>query len=245
MLEPFQRRLRRYGPPSAEEEAALIAALTPPAAIPAGHEIIRQFSQPRVSTLLVSGLVGRVVSLQRGAQQITALQVAGDFVDLHAFLLGNLDHSIVALTDCVTATVAHDELRALTDRWPRLGRALWFLTLVDAAIHRQWLAVLGRREALGRVAHVLCELYTRLADVGLAAEGRFELGLTQAHMADVLGLSAVHVNRVAQMLRRRGLITWDRRGAVQILNWEMLADLAEFDPAYLQLEGRREPDPAR
>ena len=245
MLDPFLRRLKRYGPPSDEECAALIEALTPPAVVPAGHEIIQQFTQPRISTLLLSGTIGRVVTLKRGAQQITALQVPGDFVDLHAFLLGNLDHSIVALSDCLTATVAHDDLRRITNRYPRLGRSLWFLTLVDAAVHRQWLAVLGRREALGRVAHVLCELYTRLADVGLAQKGQFELGLTQMHMADVLGLSAVHVNRVAQLLRRRGLITWDRRGGIEILDWDTLAELAEFDPAYLQLEGRREPDPGR
>ncbi|HEX5264994.1 MAG TPA: Crp/Fnr family transcriptional regulator, partial [Phenylobacterium sp.] len=191
MLEPFLRRLNRYGPPSGEERAALIEALTPPAPIPVGHEIIRQFSQPRHSTLLISGVIGRVVTLKRGAQQITALQVAGDFVDLHAFLLGNLDHSVVALSECLISTVSHDDLLRLTSRYPRLGRSLWFLTLVDAAVHRQWLAVLGRREALGRVAHVICELYTRLVDVGLARDGRFELGLTQVHMADVLGLSAV------------------------------------------------------
>ncbi|HEY3947775.1 Crp/Fnr family transcriptional regulator [Phenylobacterium sp.] len=241
MLEPFLRRLNRYGPPSAEERAALIEILTPPAAIPAGHEIIRQFSQPRNSTLLISGTVGRLVTLKRGAQQITALQVPGDFVDLHAFLLGNLDHSIVALSECLIATVAHDDLRQITNRYPRLGRSLWFLTLVDAAIHRQWLAVLGRREAVARVAHVLCELYVRIKDVGLADDNRFELGLTQVQMADVLGLSAVHINRVAQALRRRGLVSWDRHGHVQIRDWAALEELAEFDPAYLQLEGRREP----
>jgi CRP-like cAMP-binding protein len=242
MLDPFIRRIRRYGPPSAEELAALIEVLTPPAAVPEGYEMIRQYSQPRISTLLISGTVGRIVSLKRGAQQITALQVPGDFVDLHAFLLGSLDHSVVALSECLIATADHDELRRLTNRYPRLGRSLWFLTLVDAAIHRQWLAVLGRREAVARVAHVICELYVRYRDVGLAADNRFELGLTQIQMADVLGLSAVHVNRVAQTLRRRSLLSWDRQGHIQIHDWKALEDLAEFDPAYLQLEGRREPD---
>lgn len=240
MLDPFLRRLDRYGPPSGEEKAALLDALTPTTAFGAGEEILRQLSRPMASTLLLSGTVGRIVTLQRGAQQITALQVPGDFVDLHAFLLGHLDHSVVALTPCRVTTAPHDELIRLTNRYPRLGRALWFLTLVDAAVHRQWLAVLGRRDAAARVAHMLCEIYTRLQDVGLARDGRFALGLTQAQVADVLGLSAVHVNRVAQLLRQRGLVAWDRRGNVEIRAWKALADLAEFDPAYLQLDGRRE-----
>ncbi|MBS0361333.1 MAG: Crp/Fnr family transcriptional regulator [Proteobacteria bacterium] len=241
MLDPFLRRITRYGPPSEEEISALVAVLTPPAAAPEGHEMIRQFTHPRISTLLLSGTVGRVVTLSHGAQQITALQVPGDFVDLHAFLLGDLDHSIVALSDCLISTADHDDLRRLTDRYPRLGRALWFLTLVDGAIHRQWLAVLGRRDAVARVGFLICELYTRIKDVGLAQDNRFELGLTQVQIADVLGLSAVHVNRVAQALRRRGLVSWDRYGHVEIRDWDALAELAEFDPAYLQLEGRREP----
>jgi CRP-like cAMP-binding protein len=239
MIERLLRRLARYGPPDAEEQDALAAIFTPLRTFQAGATMLSQFDKPRESTLLLSGLVGRVVTLKGGAQQITALQVPGDFVDLHAFLLARLDHSILALTDCVVTTAPHVALRPLMDRYPRLGRALWYLTLVDASIHRHWLTVIGRRDAIGRAAHLLCELYVRLEDVGLAKDGAFTLGLTQAEIGDVLSLSAVHVNRVVQELRARGLVSWDRR-SVLIRDWDGLCDLAEFEPTYLQLEDQVE-----
>lgn len=239
MVERLFRRLNRYGPPDAQERAAILGILTPLRVVEAGTTMIRQFDKPQSSTLLLRGLVGRVVTLAGGAQQITALQVPGDFVDLHAFLLARMDHSVVALTDCVVTTAPHKALRPLTDRYPRLGRALWYLTLVDASLHRHWLTVIGRRDAMGRVAHLFCELYVRLQDVGLATDGAFVLGLTQAEVGDVLSLSAVHVNRVAQELRNRRLVTWDRRGVV-IKDWAALCALAEFEPTYLQLEDQIE-----
>lgn len=235
MFEPFLRRLDRFPNMGRDERQALLAALPPPTPSPPGHEIIRQFTEPRHSTLLLEGRVGRIVTLERGAQQITAIQVPGDFVDLHAFVLGRLDHSVVALGPVQTSAVAHEDLRRITDRYPHLTRCLWHLTLVDAAIHRQGLTVLGRREAPSRLAHLLCELYTRLHDVGLARDGTFALELNQVQVADALGLSAVHLNRSVQALRRRDLIRWDRAGTVEILNWDELATLAEFDPTYLQL----------
>ncbi len=95
--------------------------------------------------------------------------------------------------------------------------------------------MLGRRDALGRAAHILCELYVRLDDVGLVENGCFGLPLTQAQISDVLGLSAVHVNRVVQELRARGLVTWEKR-QVTVKDWVGLSALAEFEPTYLQLE---------
>lgn len=239
IVDRFFHRLARYGPPDAEERAALLAVLTPERRFAAGTEVIRQFSQPTESTLLLSGMMGRRVTLRGGAQQITALQVPGDFVDLHGFLLARMDHSVIAMSDCTTRSAPRAALKGVTDRYPRLARALWYLTIVDASIHRHWLTVLGCRDGIGRAAHILCELYVRLADVGLAADGKFGLSLTQAELGDVLGLSAVHVNRVVQELRSRNLVAWDRR-QVEILDWGRLSTLAEFEPTYLQLENQIE-----
>jgi CRP-like cAMP-binding protein len=240
MIERLLHKLSRYGPPTAEEEAALAAAMSPPRTVPAGQTIIQQFSKPAESTLLLSGMIGRMVTLKGGTQQITALQVPGDFVDLHAFLLSRMDHSVVAMTECTVCSIPHAALRRLGDDYPRLARGLWYLTLVDASIHRHWLTVIGRRDALARTAHLICELYVRLRDVGLAEEeGAFLLPLTQAESGDVLSLSAVHVNRTIQELRARGLVSWDRR-QVRVKDWDALAALAEFDPTYLQLEDQIE-----
>ena len=234
MIERLLKKLSRYGPPSAEECTALAGIMTPVRRFSAGQEVIQQYSAPKESTVLLSGMMGRLVTLRGGTQQITALQVPGDFVDLHAFLLARMDHSVVAMNACETTTAPHGELRRLCDRYPRLARALWYLTVVDASIHRHWITVFGRRDAIARAAHLLCELHVRLEDVGLTDDGQFELPLTQAHAGDVLGLSAVHVNRVIQELRARSVVTWDRR-RVQIKDWDALVDIAEFDATYLQL----------
>ena len=111
-------------------------------------------------------------------------------------------------------------------------------TVIDAAIHRQWIACMGRRTALAHLAHLVCELYKRLEVVRLAADCTFELPLSQAVLADVLGLSTVHVNRLIAELRSGGVLTW-AQGRVEILDWDKLAELAEFDPAFLRL--RSEP----
>jgi CRP-like cAMP-binding protein len=183
----------------------------------------------------VSGFTARYQVLEEGARQITALHVAGDFVDLHSLLLKPMDHGVVALSDCQIMKVDHGRLRAIAGQHPHLGRMLWLNTLIDAAIHRQWIVAMGRRTALEHAAHLLCEVYSLLSVVGLAPDMTFEFPITQQDLADALGLSSVHVNRTVQDLRIRGLISWDGTTA-RILDWDGLAALAEFDPTYLQLE---------
>jgi len=93
---------------------------------------------------------------------------------------------------------------------------------------------LGRREAYGRLAHLLCELYVRLKAVGLTNGDGYVFPLTQAEFGDALGLSTVHVNRTLQELRGEGLITL-RNGSVTVLDWDRLREAGEFDPTYLHL----------
>jgi CRP-like cAMP-binding protein len=235
MFERFVRKMELRDRLHPEERDGLVASGTGMRHIPVGQEMVRQGSSPDASTLLLNGLTGRATTLQDGSQQITALHIPGDFVDLHSFLLRRMDHSVVALTDCAVTTVPHTRLRDLTSRYPHLGRLLWLSTLLDAAIHRQWLVGLGRREALGQFAHLLCEMCLRLEVVGLSADGVFDLPLNQSQMADVLGRSRATVNGALQVLRAAGFVVWN--GArVEVLNWDALAELAEFDPTYLQLE---------
>jgi CRP-like cAMP-binding protein len=141
------------------------------------------------------------------------------------------------MTPVKIALVPHDALRGITETHPHLGRMLWFSTLLDAAIHREKILSIGRRSAVARIAHVLCELMVRLRLVGLADETGYALPLTQADLADVTGLTSVHVNRMLKKLRDEKLLTF-RGGKVAIDDWEGLQRLAEFDPTYLHLERR-------
>lgn len=234
-MNPLIQKLERRARLLDEEKAFLADACQPPRRVAAGEDFVRPGDRPQASTLLLEGYTARYGSFEDGRRQLTAIHIRGDFVDLHSFLLKTMDHGITALTPCTVAHVPHSALQVITERWPHLTRVLWLDTLVDAAIHRQWLVSLGRRPALGRLAHLFCELSVRFSLVGLD-DRAIPFPLTQHTVGDMLGLSTVHVNRVAQELRAEGVISW-RNGRVDIQDWDGLVRLAEFDPTYLQLAG--------
>lgn len=234
MIDPLVDKLGRRDTLSLEEQEAVARLLSPPQLIKAGTDLVREGERPGYSTLLLDGLSARYSSLATGGRQITEINVPGDFVDLHSFVMKQMDHGVMALTDCWIATAPHSALKTITETQPHLTRLLWMDTVIDGAIHRQWLIAMGRRPALAQLAHLLCELYTRLEVVKKASELRFELPLTQVQLADVLGLSAVHINRLIAELRTLGLVSWTAP-SVLILSWERLSALAEFDPTYLRL----------
>jgi len=230
-------KLRARDLVGAEEEDVLRASVSELHEHPAGRTIVRTGTTLSASTLLVEGIVCRYKDLADGQRQIMELHVAGDFVDLHGFLLKRLDHNVGTMTAVKVASVPHDALRGITETHPHLGRMLWFSTLLDAAIHREKILSIGRRSALARIAHIFCELLVRLRMVGLASDTGYALPLTQADLADVTGLTSVHVNRMLKKLRDDKVLTF-RGGMVTIGDWEQLQRVAEFDPTYLHLERR-------
>lgn len=188
-----------------------------------------------VSNILLEGLACRAKDLADGRRQIMEVHVPGDFVDLHSFLLKKLEHNVEALTPVRIAIVPHDRLKIITERWPHLSRMLWHTTLVDAALHREKILSVGRRSALSRLAHLFCELHVRLVVVEMVQGLSYQLPLTQSQLADAAGLTQVHVNRTLKELRDRELVVF-RGGRVDILDWDGLVDVAEFDTAYLYLD---------
>jgi CRP-like cAMP-binding protein len=205
--------------------------------VQADEVLVRAFEPVAVCSILVSGLACRVKQMQDGRRQISELHTPGDFADLHSFSLKYLEHDIVALTACEFAIVPHANIHALTERQPHLTRVYWFATNLDAAIHREWVVSLGRRDAISRMAHLFCEMNVRLGLVGLVSGGSFSFPLTQAELAECLGLSDVHVNRTLMQLRSDGLLEFNN-GRLAIRDLQALERLAEFDPAYLYLDKR-------
>ena len=230
-------KLRARDLVSGGEEEVLRASISEIAEYPVGRTIVRTGATLSSSTLLLEGIVCRYKDLADGQRQIMELHVAGDFVDLHGFLLKQLDHNVGTMTPVRVASVPHDALRGITETHPHLGRMLWFSTLLDAAIHREKILSIGRRSAMARIAHIFCELLVRLRIVGLADDDGYALPLTQADLADVTGLTSVHVNRMLKKLRDDNLLTF-RGGVVTIGDWDRLQRVAEFDPTYLHLERR-------
>lgn len=235
MTELLQRKMARRTVLSEDELAVLGASLGNPRTIDAGETFIQEGVELHQSVLLLEGFACRAKELRDGERQIAALHIPGDFVDLHGFTLKRLDHSIQAITPCAIMTVSHDRLTEITETQPNLTRALWFSTTLDAAIHREWELSLGRRNAQQRTAHLLCEMRTRLSIVGMATDTEFAFPLLQQHLADCLGLTAVHLNRVLRQLREMDLVRFQFR-RVRIRDRAALERFCDFDPAYLYLE---------
>jgi CRP-like cAMP-binding protein len=206
-----------------------------------GIDLVREGDRVGQSILLLSGYAIRYQQLEDGGRQITAIHVPGDFVDLHSFPLKVMDHTVGALTDCSVAIFPHAALLKITETDPYLTRALWMLTLLDSAIHREWIVAIGAKDAAAHTAHLFCELFARLKFVGLTQGHRFSFPITQAELGDALGISTVHVNRVLQGLRGDNLIEFDGR-TLSILNWPRFADLAGFDGRFLHLNLERDVD---
>ncbi|AEH87465.1 Crp/Fnr family transcriptional regulator [Mesorhizobium opportunistum] len=234
MLEPLYLQLSQHDDLSNEEKALLAETVAFGRDFEKGQDLVSTGSRPAYSTMLLDGLAARYKVLEDGGRQFTSLQVPGDFVDLHAFLLRKMDHGIVALSPCRVMFADHSKLKAITEQAPHLARLLWLDTLVDGAIHREWIVAMGRRSKTSHLAHLICELFVRLQVVKRTSGMSFNLPLSQAEMADVLGLSVVHMNRVIGSLKKTKVISWVNH-TVTILDWDQIAELAEFDPTYLSM----------
>ena len=217
---------------SDEEQRVLEDSIGSVRQVAARKQIVKAGVIIDTSTLLLEGFVCRYMDDREGQRQLVAVHVPGDFVDLHAFPMRRLDHDIATLGPVKIACYDHKTLETITERYPHLTRKLWFSTLLDAAMHREWIFRLGRLGAEGRVAHLFCELNVRLEMVGLAANGRFTLPMTQPDIAEASGLTGVHVNRVLRVLREKNLLTF-KANEVHILDRKALAAVAEFEPQYL------------
>jgi CRP-like cAMP-binding protein len=234
LLQPFFRKILLRDALGAEEQRAICEAADQRLSFSPGQDLVTEGDRPIRSMLVAGGFTCRYRTLSDGARQLTAIHLPGDFVELHSFLLKEMDHSVGALTKCQIITFPHERLVRVTERFPHLTRLLWLLTLLDGAIHREWLVGMGQLSAQQRTAHLICEIYTRLKTIGMATSQSFEFPITQAALADAVGISAVHINRVLQELRHRNLITWDG-GLLEIRDWDAFAAAGEFDDRYLHL----------
>jgi CRP-like cAMP-binding protein len=235
VIEKHLLKLRARDTVSPEEEQAIRDAIAEVRSFPSDDVVVHGGQVLNFSVMLLDGIMCRYKDLSDGQRQITELHVSGDFVDLHSFTLKRIDHNIMTITPCRVAIVPHERLEAITERFPHLTRLYWFTTNMDAAIHREWEVSLGRRSAISRIAALFCEMKLRLQVVGMTDGMSYDLELTQTDLAECVGLTPIHVNRTLKDLRERGLVQF-RSGRVTIKDWGKLAEVAEFDPAYLYLE---------
>jgi CRP-like cAMP-binding protein len=203
--------------------------------IGARRDLTREGDRPKSIFLIREGWAARYKQLPDGRRQVVGFFLPGDICDLHVYILKEMDHSIGAITALKVAEIGRDEFEHLMDESPRVTQALFWDELVSVAIQREWTLNLGQRTAYERLAHLFVELYLRLRAVGLTQGNMCDFPLTQVDIADATGLTAVHVNRTLQELRREGLIELQGR-RLTIPDLAALKNVALFNENYLHLD---------
>lgn len=236
ILDPLVRKLQLWLALDAADRAAILALPHSLRADRANDFLVREGDEPVYSGLLLSGFACRHKSAGNGARQIFSIHMKGDMVDLHNSVLGKADHNVQALTAVEMALIPVQAIRQLMIERPQVGQALWYETLGDAAIFREWTLNAGRRDGRARTAHLLCEIGARLEVAGLGSRMKYEIPMTQEQLADALALTSIHVNRTLRALESEGLIERKKR-TVSVTNFKDLARVGDFDEGYLHLDG--------
>ena len=233
---PFARKLGAFVALSGEELSALDRLHSRRKTFPAGRDMVHEGQVNQSAYILASGWVCSYKLLSGGTRQIVDFQIPGDFLGLRSVLFRTADHNIEPVTKVEASEVLVEDLLATFGKTPRLGTAVLWAASRDEAMVVEHLVGIGRRDARERTAHFLLELGARLKLVGLATSSGYACPLSQYMLADTLGLSAVHINRVLRELREDGLVTF-QHGKVEIHDLDGLVLLADFDKTYLDHDG--------
>ena len=201
--------------------------------LPPNALIVAEGDRPNHCCLIIKGFMFRSKTTDDGKRQIVSIHIPGDMPDAQSLLLHVMDHDFRTLSACTLGFIPHEALRQLTRSRPLVAEAFWRETLIDAAIFREWIVNVGRRPAPQRLTHLLLEMLHRMAAVGLCRdESSYQLPLTQGDLADALGLTPVHVNRVLQDLRSEGVLDI-RKAEVRLGDLQKLMKFGDFNSIYL------------
>jgi CRP-like cAMP-binding protein len=233
MVSRLTANLQLYGALSTDEQRAVASLIVSTRATTAGEDLVVEGDAPAQCRVLLEGQAFRHRTLPDGRRQIMSFHIPGDICDLQGLFLG-MDHNVTTLTAGEVGLIPHAKLSEVMQAHPRIARAFWRTSLVEASIFREWMVGMGRRSAYARIAHLFCEVSVRMRAAGLVHHNRGLFPITQQHLSDSLGLSAVHTNRTLQALRGEGLLSF-QGGELVILDWEGLKAAGEFDAGYLHL----------
>ncbi len=233
-LQPFVDKLVSRSNLGAAEQQAILALPAHPAQIETNRDFVRLGEQVDHASFVVAGLVGRFGQNRDGNRQITAVHIPTDMVDLHSVVAPEACSALQALSVTTILRVPHHALRDVARRFPAVAEAFWRECVVDAAVLAEWIVNVGRRNARSRMAHLLCEIACRVKGEDGQDGCLVPFAATQTHIADMTGLTPVHVNRTLQALRAERVVDVSGR-MIHIRDWQRLAGIGEFDRSYLSL----------
>ena len=235
-LRPFLDKLVSRSHLGADERRAILDLPAHPAQVQTNRDFVRLGERVDHASFVVEGLVGRFGQNREGNRQITAIHITTDMVDLHSVVAPEACSALQALAVTTILRVPLVALRAAARAFPAIAEAFWRECVVDAAVLAEWIVNVGRRDARSRLSHLLCEVACRSG--GLDGKGglAFPFPATQNHIADMTGLTPVHVNRSLQALKHDGVVELHNR-MIHIFDWDRLTRIGDFDPDYLHLAG--------
>jgi CRP-like cAMP-binding protein len=231
MVTRLTANLQLYGALSVEEQRVVETMVVSTRSTVVGEDLVVEGDAPAQCRVLLDGQAFRHRTLADGRRQIMSFHIPGDVLDLQGMFLG-MDHNVTALTAGEIGLIPHGRLADVMETYPRIARGFWRTSLVEAAIFREWMVGMGRRTAYARIAHLFCEMIVRFRAMGMVRQDRCHFPITQQHLSDSLGLSAVHTNRTLQALRGEGLLSF-QGGELVVLDWPGLKTAGEFDAGYL------------
>jgi CRP-like cAMP-binding protein len=231
-LAPLARRWSKHVELSHEDRQAIFALPYRRETFSKDAYIVRQGEQATESTLLLRGFAYRQKLLRDGGRQIIAFLLPGDFADLQPNVLAKADHNVQSLNRSEAAIIPRSALLELAEARPQVRTAMWADSLIGASIVREWVVNVGRRDSRARIAHLLCEIATRMQGADAGGRQMLDFPVTQEQLADATGLTPVHTNRTLQALRRDGLIQLTP-GSLTVLDWPGLCEAGDFDELYL------------
>lgn len=238
MVNQFVAKLRGFGFLSEADATVLAAATSRPRKVAGRRDLIREGDCPGSVLVILEGWAYRYKILPSGTRQVLAFLMPGDACDHHIGLLDEMDHSVQTITPSLVATIDRATMESIMDEHRGIAKAMYMAQLVDEGTMRAWITSMGRRTSIERVAHLMCELYLRARNIGLASEPTLVLPLSQLLLADSLGMTPVHLNRVLRELRLAGAMTL-QRGSLVIADPEKLIRIAGFDENYLHRRLRK------
>jgi CRP-like cAMP-binding protein len=234
LIEPVVARLCRHTHFEPAELEAIRALPGRVVQLPARRDFVHLGEETHEASFVVEGLIARFDQTRKGDRQVVAVYLEGDIPDLHSVVIPHASSALHAFTVCTLIRIPHVALKLAAAKHPGIAQALWRESALDVAKVSKWVLSVGRKDSMARMAHLICEVACR--STGSATPGAVDFGfpVTQADLGDMLGLSPVHINRTIKTLRLANLVTVDR-GRVQILDWEKLSRIGDFDARYLSL----------
>lgn len=239
-LELLLENLELRSPLSNSDREAILALPYTLKTLAPGSYAVREGEPPSGCGVLVSGFAYRQKLTGDGGRQILSIHIPGEVLDFQNVFLEVADHSVQILTRAHLAVIPRADIQKVARSSAAIGHAILVSTLVEASIFREWILNVGRRDAKSRLAHVLCELAVRLDTNGLTGDMGYHLPMTQSELADALGLTPVHLNRVIRSLEGDGLINRSKR-YLSFPDWERMLDMADFNDRYLHLAVEESP----